>query len=179
MIIRVLNSYFVADAISSALCTLHNLIFLRLNFIFIRITCVPWNEWEKFQLNWSQQVLSGKLPHPIIHGHLLQTGRNACGYPPQKVEVLYLLKKDFFPHRETAQPMRSVPAQPMRSCCRPELLLSPNGLLFRTAPPCSPLFSPLKQASFLSSPDLRIVHHSMHVANGNSFGYSQINFFWD
>lgn len=49
-----------------------------------------------------------------------------------------LLKEDYSPYPATIQPVRNTAAQPMRSCRHPELLLSPNGLSFRTAPPYSP-----------------------------------------
>ena len=50
------------------------------------------------------------------------------------------LKEDFSPHQATAQTMRNAGGQSMRSHCCPELLLSSNGLLFRTALP-DPHFS--------------------------------------
>ena len=49
----------------------------------------------------------------------------------------------------TAQPMRNATAQPMRSHCHPELLLSPNGLSFRTAPPTAPVSLQTQLPSFV------------------------------
>ena len=86
-----------------------------------------------------------------------------------------LQKEDFSPHpgnsiaNEKPQPA----AQPMRSRCHPELLLSPSGTSFRTAPTMCPFFS-IKAAPHFCFPDLPVVCQSMHILNCNSFGYCRI-----
>ena len=73
----------------------------------------------------------GELSSPITHRQLFQTQRARLASLTGSTTTL-LLKEDFSRHLATAQPMRS--------CCRSELLLSPKGLLFRTTPPYSPCF---------------------------------------
>lgn len=107
------------------------------------------------------------------HQLLTQAGRDIPCTPKQEVQLLYYSsrrKEDFF----LAQPMENATAQPMRSCRCSELLLSPNRLSFRTAPPYPPFLS-IKTAPLLCLLNLPMVCHSTQIPNCNSFGYSQIN----
>ena len=105
----------------------------------------------------------GELSGPIIHHQFLQAGTEIPFLASLTGSTTtLLLNEDFSPYLATAQSMRNTAAQPMRNCCRPELLFSSKGLLLRTAAP-NPPFSLQKQAPLLCYLDLPMVYHSMHV----------------
>ena len=86
-----------------------------------------------------------------------------------------LLKEDFSPHRVTAQPMRSAPAQPMRSVTALNCYFPPMDFPLGQPLPTPPFL--YKVSSLPCFPKLFLVCDSMHIPSCNSFGYSQINSF--
>ena len=60
--------------------------------------------------------------------------------PSKGSKTTLLLKENFSPQLARAQPMRNAAAQPMRSHCHPELLLSPSGFSLKNSPSLLVLF---------------------------------------